>query len=55
MTPIYLYGDINYEQRIVFDEHVHRNDTPVKSVKLNVGGSAFNTTSALAKISQKVN
>jgi len=36
-------------------EYVSSNDTPVKSVKFNVGGSAFNTANALAKMGQKVN
>jgi len=55
MTSIYCYGDINYEQHIFLEEYVNSNDTPVKSVKFNVGGSAFNTASALAKMGQKVN
>jgi len=55
MTSIYCYGDINYEQHIYLEEYVNSIDTPVKSVKFNVGGSAFNTASALAKMDQKVN
>jgi len=55
MTSIYCYGDINYEQHIFLEEYVYSNDTPVKSVKINVGGSAFNTASALAKMGQNVN
>ena len=55
MNPIYCYGDINYEQHIYLEEYFITNDTPVKSVKFNVGGSAFNTACALAKIGQKVN
>ena len=55
MTSIYCYGDINYEQHIFLEEYVYSNDTPVKSVNFNVGGSAFNTASALAKMGQNVN
>jgi len=55
MTSIYCYGDINYEQHIYLEEYVNTDDTPVKSVKYNVGGSAFNTASALAKMDQIVN
>ena len=55
MTSIYCYGDITYEQHIHLEEYGNSNDTLVKSVKFKVGGSAFNTASALANIGNKVN
>ena len=55
MTSIYCYGDINYEQHIYLEGYVNATDTTVKSVKYNVGGSAFNTAIALAKMDQRVN
>ena len=55
MTSIYCYGDINCEQHIHLEEYGKSNDTLIKSVKFKVGGSAFNTASALAKMGHKVN
>ena len=55
MTSIYCYGDITYEQHIHLGEYGKSNDTFVKSVKFKVGGSAFNTASALANMGHKVN
>jgi len=55
MTSIYCYGDITYEQHIHLEEYSNSNDTLVKSVKFKVGGSAFNTASALANMGHKVN
>jgi len=55
MTSIYCYGDITYEQHIHLEEYGNSNDTLVKSVKFKVGGSAFNTASALANMGHKVN
>ena len=37
------------------EEHDNSPDTPVKYVKFNVGGPAFNTTSPLTKIDQEDN
>jgi len=55
MASIYCYGDITYEQHVHLEEYGNSNDTIVKSVKFKVGGSAFNTASALANIGNKVN
>ena len=55
MGSIYCYGDITYEQHVHLEEHGNSNDTIVNSVKFKVGGSAFNTASALAKLGKKVN
>ncbi len=55
MTSIYCYGDITYEQLIHIEKYANSSDTNVKSVKFKVGGSAFNTASAIAKMGQKVN
>ena len=55
MTSIFCYGDITYEQHIHLEEYGKGNDTLVKSVKFKVGGSAFNTASALANMGHKVN
>ena len=54
MPYIYCYGDIMYEHHIHLDEYDNNNDSLVNAVINKVGGSAFNTANALAKMGREV-